>query len=338
MKRALLAAILTTLLLTLPSYGSKNDDPPSFDGSIKVLVIDESFRKAPADDEKLELLEKLKGNLVVGFSDYSGVIEVWRGKNGLYLINEIPLEAYVEGVVKAETAEDWAPEALKAQAVIVRTYVLKQVMNNLGRKYHVTSTVMHQVYKGLNSDQRVTEAVRETRGQVLTYDGQPIMAFYHSTAGGQTELPEEVFGKSFPYLTSVAADGRLSPLSVWARRIPLADIARLTGTEHLKSMEVTARTATGRAKEIELISNPSDVTITAAELRKKLGWRRLPSTNFTLEMDGDYAMFEGSGYGHGVGLCQWTSLEMARDGMSYDEILTYFYPGTEIKSDEDFGF
>jgi len=337
MKRALLAAILITLLFALPSHARKKEEAPSFDGSIKVLVIDQSFRKAPAADEELELLEKLQGNLVVGFSDYSGVIEVWRGKNGLYLINEIPLEAYVEGVVKAETAEDWDPEALKAQAVIVRTYVIKQVMNNMGKRYHVTSTVLHQVYKGLNTDPKVTDAVRETRGQVLTYDGEPIMAFYHSTAGGFTELPEEVFGKSFPYLASVAADGRLSPLSIWARRIPLEDIARLTGTEHLKGMEVTSRTATGRAKEIRLMSNPDEITLTAADLRKKLGWRRLPSTNFTLEMEGDYAMFEGAGYGHGVGLCQWTSLEMARDGMSYDEILTYFYPGTEIKSDEDLG-
>jgi len=163
------------------------------------------------------------------------------------------------------------------------------------------------------------------------------MAFYHSTAGGRTELPQEVFGKSYPYLTSVPADGKLSPLSVWARRIPLSDIARLTGTGHLTAMKIVDYTATGRAKDVELDSNPKEVTITAADLRKKLGWRRLPSTNFTLEMDGDYAMFEGSGYGHGVGLCQWTSLEMARDGMTYDDILSYFYPGTKIESDEDLG-
>jgi stage II sporulation protein D len=338
MIRTTVTALLLALFLVSPSYARKQQEPPTYDGKIKVLVMDQNFRRTPADGERLELLEKLKGNLVVGFSDYQGVIEVWRGQDGLYLINEIPLEAYVEGVVKAETGAEWAPEALKAQAVIVRTYVLKQVMRNLGKKYHVTSTVLHQVYKGLNSDPDVTEAVRETSGEVLTYEGEPIMAFYHSTGGGMTELPQEVFGRSYPYLTSVEADGRLSPLSVWARRIPLKDVAELTGTEKLTDIQITSRTATGRAKDMVLVSNPDQVAITAADLRKKLGWRRLPSTNFTVELEGDFAMFEGTGYGHGVGLCQWTSLEMARDGMTYGDILSYFYPGATIQDDEDLGF
>jgi stage II sporulation protein D len=338
MMRALVATSLIALLSASPAFSRKKEEPPTFTGIVKVLVMDQDFRKRPAKDEKLRLLDRLEGDLIVGFSDYRGVIEIWRGQNGLYLVNEIPLEDYVEGVVKAETADDWAPEALKAQAVIVRTYVLKQIMRNVGKKYHVTSTVLHQVYKGLNSDPDVTQAVRNTKGEVLTYKGAPIMAFYHSTGGGKTELPEEVFGSSFSYLGSVEADGRLSPLSVWARKIPLKDIADETGVANLKDIKIASHTATGRADAIKLVSNPNEVEISAAEFRKILGWRRLPSTNFTVEVEGDYAMFEGSGYGHGVGLCQWTALEMAREGLTYEEILSYFYPTTKLEPHANIGF
>lgn len=327
MMRTALAALLMIVLICSTAYAQK----------VKVLVIDDKFTKIPSKDEKLKLLDKLSGNLVVGFSDYSGVIEVWRGNDGLYLVNEIPLEDYVEGVVKAETADDWAEEALKAQAVIVRTYVLRQMMSRRDGVYHVTSTVLHQVYKGLNSDPKVTEAVRATEGQVLTYDGKPIMAFYHSTGGGRTEVPEAVFGQSYPYLKSVEASGRLSPLSVWARRIPIHDIEEATGIENLKDIEIISHTPTGRVENLKLIANPEEVTMSAAELRKKLGWRRVPSTDFTLKVEGGYVNLEGSGYGHGVGLCQWTSLEMAREGMKYDEILSYFYPKATLKNDT-FGF
>lgn len=328
MMKKIIIAILALILIAPPAALAQK---------VRVLVLGEDYKRVPEKDEKPELLDRLSGKLILGMSDYQGDIEVWRGKNGLYLINELPLEDYVEGVVKAETADDWEEEALKAQAVIVRTYVLKQMMSKREELYHVTSSVLHQVYKGLNTDPKVTKAVRETRGQVLTYAGEPIMAFYHSTGGGKTELPEEVFGQGYPYLKSVEAEGRLSPLSVWARRIPLEDIEETVGLKHLRDMTVSSRTATGRAEEVTLVANPEVVTIEAQELRKLLGWRRLPSTNFTLSVKDGYADFEGSGYGHGVGLCQWTALEMAREGMGYEEILSYFYPEAEIVNDT-FGF
>lgn len=325
--RTAIVAFLIVLFMFSTAYAQQ----------VKVLVLDNKFMQIPSEGEELKLLDKLSGDLIVGFSNYRGVIEVWRGKNGLYLINEIPLEDYVEGVVKAETADDWAEEALKAQAVIVRTYVLKQMMNRRDNRYHVTSTVLHQVYKGLNSDAAVTEAVRATKGQVLTYDGKPIIAFYHSTSGGRTEVPESVFGQSLPYLKSVEADGRLSPMSVWARRIPVGDIEEATGLKNLQDIQIASYTSTGRVEKIKLIANPEEATMNAADLRKKLGWRRLPSTNFTIKVEGGYVNIEGSGYGHGVGLCQWTALEMAREGMRYDEILSYFYPEATLKN-ETFGF
>jgi stage II sporulation protein D len=308
--------------------------------TIKVLILDKGFNKVPEVDENLIQVDSVRGRLKLGDTSYTGDIEIWRGKNGLYLINEVPLETYVEGVVKAETGSDWALEALKAQAVIVRTYVLNNMMKNIDREYHVTSSVLHQIYRGLNSDTKVATAVRRTMGRILTHDGKPIMAFYHSSSSGRTEQPEEVFGSGYQYLKSVSSSGKLSPYDMWTRRIPIREIEKATNTNKIVDVKIKTHTSTGRAKDIGLFSpvkgsKPSNKTVQAKDLRKMLGWKRLPSTDFTLKVQGDTVVFEGKGYGHGVGLCQWTALEMALQGKDYKEILSHFYPGTKLDFYED---
>ncbi|MEW6215104.1 MAG: SpoIID/LytB domain-containing protein, partial [Nitrospirota bacterium] len=152
--------------------------------TIKVLIVNETYPKIPAKDEKPEKLGSMKGDLLVMGFRYSGNIEVWKGDSGLYLINELPMEDYVKGVVMAEVGSDWEIEALKAQAVISRTYAVYQKKKmNADSIYHITSSVLHQAYKGNNSDARVAHAVTETRDEILTFEDKPIEAFYHSTAG-----------------------------------------------------------------------------------------------------------------------------------------------------------
>lgn len=331
---------------------------PVLSETIKVLIIDEGFKSVPKKSEKLAMLDRVRGKLIVGYTNYMGDIEVWKGKDGLYLINELPLANYVEGVVEAETGRDWEMEALKAQAVIVRTYVLNRKIRTNDRKFHVTSSVLHQVYKGHTTDTKISAAVKATEGKILTYDGTPIAAFYHSTCGGKTEEPSEVFGKSYPYLKSVGTNCRLSPYSMWVRRIPVDEIERATGVSNIKDMKIKSRTSTGRVKELVILSGGrapfssepetasrtenkkvpvTSRTLKAAELRKMLGWKRLPSTNFSIRLKGDTAVFEGKGYGHGVGLCQWCALEMAKEGKTYREILSHFYPGAKLKRYEGKG-
>lgn len=315
---------ITAILIVFLSFA------PALAETIKVLILDESFEKLPKEDEKLAMLDSINGDLILGYKNYNGKIEVWKGQNGLYLINELPLEDYVAGVVKAETGKDWNMEALKAQAVVVRTFVLYQKKRNGGKKFHVTSTVLDQIYRGENTDSDISSAVAATRGEILTYGGEPIAAFYHSTSGGKTELPEEAFGSSYPYLQSVSSSCKLSPYSSWVRRIPLKEVEEATGVENLKNIEIKSLTSTGRVKELVLLSNPSAKTLKATEFRKMLGWKKLPSTDFTLKLDGDTVDFEGKGYGHGVGLCQWSALEMAMEGKPYREILSHFYPGSTL--------
>jgi stage II sporulation protein D len=325
----MMKAFLTALIIVLLTASF------AFSGNIRVLILDGEFGNIPEQGEDLDKLDRIKGQLLVSHLRYTGDIEVWKGRKGLYLINELPIEDYIKNVVKAEVAEDWDMEALKAQAVITRTYAVYNMMKNGGGKFDLTSSVLHQVYRGDTKDTRVSYAVIKTEGEILTYEGKPIEALYHSTSGGMTENPEDVFGFERPYLKAVKTDCDISPYSIWARRIPLGEMGEALKTNELKDIKIKSYTSTGRVKELEIISDSENITITGNEFRKMLGWKRLPSTNFTLSIEEGDAVFEGRGYGHGVGLCQWSSLQMAKDGKTYREILSYFYPGTSIELYED---
>lgn len=303
--------------------------------AIKVLILDDVFQAIPKRDETLDRIGKLQGDLLVSGSHYVGDIEVWKGKEGMYLINELPLEEYIKSVVSAEIGPNWDMEALKAQAVISRTYAIYQKGMNNNPNYDLTSSVLHQVYKGSNVDARISYAVMTTGGEVLTYNDRLIEALYHSTCGGRTEDVEEVFGKNYPYLKSVSSACDLSPYSVWERKIPAEEIEKALNLSGIKEISIRSFTATKRVKTVEILHRDGPLTVKATDLRKLLGWSRLPSTNFEMHRDNGTYVFEGKGYGHGVGLCQWSALQMARDGKSYREILDFFYPGTVLRIHED---
>lgn len=318
-------SIALTLLLVSPSLAASSP------ATIKVLILDENYSTLPDRDESLVSLGSMKGDLLITGTRYSGNIEVWKGNKSLYIINELPLEEYVESVVAAEVGTNWDLEALKAQAVITRTYAVHKKSLSPDARYHLTSSVLHQVYKGNNAHILIAYATRETAGEILTYEGRPIEALYHSTSGGKTEEAAEVFGKSYPYLKPVEANCELSPYWVWERKIPKEEIIKTLNMSELKDISIRSYTSTGRVKELTVESDSGNSVIKATELRKLLGWSRLPSTNFTVKVNGNSITFEGKGYGHGVGLCQWSALQMARDGKNYKEILSFFYPGTEIR-------
>ncbi len=299
--------------------------------AIRVLILDDVFQNIPAKDEQLEKMGKLSGDLLVSGTHYAGDIEVMKGKTGMYLINELPLEEYVKNVLSAEVSSSWDMEALKVQAVISRTYALYQKMTSGNTTYDLTSSVLHQVYKGTSVDARIAYAVMDTEGEVLYYDGKLIEALYHSTSGGMTEEASEVFGRSYPYLKPVASNCEISPYWMWERKIPADEIEKAVNISGLKDITIKSYTSTKRVKTVDLVHNGGVMNVKATDLRKMLGWSRLPSTNFEVSRDNGNFVFEGKGYGHGVGLCQWSALQMARDGKNYKEILSYFYPGTVIK-------
>ncbi len=325
--RAILISFILGVLLISAVWAETN---------IKVLIVNEIYSHLPDKNEKIEKLGNMKGDLLLMGTRYSGNIEIWKGEKGLYIVNELPLEEYVQDVVASEVNPDWEIEALKAQAVISRTYALYQKRLNGNNIYHIASSVIHQLYKGNNSHARAAQAVQETNGEVLTYNGQIVEALYHSTSCGATESPEEVFGKSYPYLKSVKTDCEISPYSMWERNIKLSEIEKALNTSNIKTINIKSYTSTKRVKQLDIITNKGKITINATDFRKSLGWNKVPSTNFSITQNGDSILLTGNGYGHGVGLCQWCALKLAREGKNYKEILSFYYPGTTIQFYEGF--
>lgn len=303
----------------------------------QTFAIDQSFIRVLLGDKRpssndLEKIRKAAAKTIVNGSKYSGEIEIWKGKEGYFLINVIHLEDYVKGVVASEVGIHWPEESLKAQAVLARTYAVAHIIRNRTKNfYDVTSSVFHQVYKEYEGAKEVEKAVNETKGEILTYNGEPIMAFYHSCSVERTEDPKEVFGKDFPYLKPVDVPSTPSPYTLWEKKISFETLEKVLSMKKISDVKIATYTSTGRVKELEFSDGKNKKLIKTTELRRLLQWTALPSTMITsIRVEDDGVVFEGKGYGHGVGMCQWCAFQMAQEGKSYKEILQYFYPGTEI--------
>lgn len=280
----------------------------------------------------LEKVKKVSAKTFVRGAKYEGQIELWKDGEGYYLINVVELEDYVKGVVASEVGIDWPKEALKAQAVLARTYALAHIIRNRNKSfYDVTSSVFHQVYKGEETKEDVEKAVNETKGQILTYNGEPIMAFYHACSVGQTEDPKEVFGREYPYLKPVEVPSTPSPYTLWEKKISFEALVKALSMENINNVNILNYTSTGRVKELEFTNGKNKKVIKTTELRRLLQWTALPSTMInSIKIEEDGVVFEGYGFGHGVGMCQWCAFQMAQEGKNYREILQYFYPNTDI--------
>jgi stage II sporulation protein D len=308
--------------------------------TIKVLMLGNVY--APMPSEHAKLAGKINGKTVINGEFYEGSLEILRDEKGLYVVNNLPVEKYVEAIVASETGKEWETEALKAQAVISRTYAVFYKTHNSGKKFHITSSVLHKLYDH-DIDSLITYAVRETTGEILTYDNSPIKALFHATCAGNTELPEVVWKESYPYLKSVSCNANDAPFDTWQRKFTFDEIAKAVGMDMLKDIKIASYTSTGRVRTLKLDaagnnSTESDMEIEAVELRRLLGLNELPSTAFSLTTSNRSARFAGKGYGHGVGLSKWGALEMAKQGKDYREILSHFYPGTMIQNGRDLNF
>jgi stage II sporulation protein D len=279
----------------------------------------------------------------VNGKDYRGRMELRKKKNGLLMvINELDVEEYLRGVIAAEVPYDWEFEVLKAQAVASRTYALYQKRTSGKRPYHILATVDGQVYSGKNGERESTaRAVRETTGIVITYEGQVIPAFYHSSCGGHTENASELWGIDEPYLKGVDCECQeISRYGLWEKRIPATKLATLLirqgyRIKGITGIEMDSITPAGRVRQITIRHAGGTTFIPAETLRAAVGYSFLPSAFFEPALKGNEVVFSGRGLGHGVGLCQWGAKEMARHGDDFKSILLHYYPGTILKRIEE---
>jgi stage II sporulation protein D len=256
---------------------------------------------------------------------------------GLAVVNQIPLERYLAGSLAREMYGSWGGGALQAQAVVSRTYVLHQRNERRGAPWHVTAGTSSQVYQGVSAESEPVEAALvATRGEILTHDGAPILAVFHSSAGGRTAGAEEVWGQARPYLVSLAVEDEWeSPDAYWRARVSRTTLGRAMGglgadIGPIVRARVSQRTSSGRVARVELVGERGATVVSGRSLRDALGESILKSTLFELRKDEQGFVFVGSGSGHGVGMSQWGARAMARRGDDYRQILKTFYPGTEI--------
>lgn len=276
--------------------------------------------------------------VMINGKPYRGLAEVSPGDKGVLVVNELQLEDYLVGLINCEISSAWPIEAVKAQAVIARTYALNRRDARKNAPYHLESSVIDQVYDGcLIEDNRARRAVSETEDEVLTYNGSIIQAFYHSNCGGRTEASENVWGAPLAYMKGVECGYCLTnPSSTWEQRLTLRNIEeklRAAGfsVSGLTDIRPGARNSRGRLKNIVAVSARGEVTLAGDQFRKAIGYGIIKSTNFTLKVVSGEVFFSGLGNGHGVGLCQWGAKQRAQDGFVYTEILSYYYPGTVLK-------
>jgi stage II sporulation protein D len=255
------------------------------------------------------------------------------------VLNRVELEDYVASTVGGEMMASWPREALRAQAVATRTYVLHEAARRRASHWDVRATTASQVYRGVEVEtQQTWSATRATAGQVLTYRGEPILAVFHSTAGGRTETAGEVWGQDLPYLRVVdVEDEDDAPHTYWRTTIDSSDLEAVLeaaglSVGRLEAVEVVVRTESARVKQLALRGSERATHLEGNSLRKLTAALGLRSTLFDVrKVEGGFA-FVGSGHGHGVGMSQWGARAMARSGHSYQQILATFYPGARLET------
>ena len=267
---------------------------------------------------------------------------------GLIVVITVPLEQYVQHVMMAESGNFQNPEALKAMAVAARSYANKFTGQHAKEGFDFCDTTHCQVFYWRNVTPGVRAAAEATRGESLSYQGKPAAAFYNQNCGGTTAAASETWAEiSEPYLSihqdpfCVTTGGGLK----WETALTHVQINKALRTagmqppEDWQSLDIASRNSSGRVRALKLSGGkPPTFSLTGSSFRfavnRVFGWNHVRSDLYDLRNAGGKVLFSGRGAGHGVGLCQAGAEEMARQGKIYKEILSFYYPGTQVTSSE----
>ena len=312
------------------------------------------------------LIESLSGFVSINDRHYSEQMVIYpqellspydssiRNNSECLVVNHIGIEKYLESVVNGEFNSQWAESAVEAQVIAARTYALfqmKETRKTKGKVFDVESTQKDQVYLGMDRvDAKATEIVKKTKGMIMVAKSSntldPIKAFYHATCGGQTLLPEQVWGNRFAGFTRGAPCPYCahSPSFEWDYKINLSDLAQRTKNglkvDVKKWMLIAVRSASFTSQHVkevlfefankEIPAKRLQLRVDAYQFRNWVDPAKLKSTLFDIQLLGSNVMFKGKGSGHAVGMCQWGAKHMGEKGLSREQILTHYYPGAKL--------
>lgn len=301
-----------------------------------------------SNNEIIENTDSTQENIksTYNYKNY-GTIKLLHKKTGE--VEQVNIDDYLCNVVSAEMPADYEIEALKAQAVVARTYTIYKINNKKHENADIcddstccqawvdkeTRFSRWEESKRESNWEKIQKCVQETQGQIITYQNQPINAFFHANSGGKTELPVNVWGGTgLPYLQVVETAGEegykqyesevelTQDELIEKLKTKYSDISiDFSNQEDLKILEYTD---SGRVKTVKFGNHE----ISGVETRTLLG---LKSTNFEISKENDKIKFTVKGYGHGVGMSQTGADAMAKQGKNYKEIINHFYSGVEIK-------
>lgn len=341
MKKILIYLLSFILIIfIIPAFLTKRTTPTSSKKETERQLQDNNQQEQTTENQT-----EISNKNTYNYSKY-GTISLLHKKTGE--VEQVKLDEYLCNVVSAEMPATFEQEALKAQAIVARTYTIYKILN----KKHDNADICDDstcCQAWISKDERLAKweenqresnwqkicsAVNETSGKIITYENKPIDAFFHSNSGGITEVPVNVWGGTgYPYLQSVETSGE-NTYTQYASEVTLSqeelinklkekysDISiDFTNSEDIKILEYTEST---RVKTVKFGNHE----ISGVEARTLFG---LKSTNFEISRDGNNIKFSVKGYGHGVGMSQTGADSMAKNGSRAEEIIKHFYTGVEI--------
>jgi stage II sporulation protein D len=280
---------------------------------------------------------------------YKGKISVQRHGKSFLIINSLDIEDYVKAVASAEAEGMDSIEAIKANVIAIRTYAIAAMNRHIDEGYNLCDLTHCQLYIGFEKvNDKIIRTVDDTRGIIITYNNKPIWAMYHSNCGGRTETAADVWDyDTMPYLKSI--DDRIGKKFLcsggwayrWKTRISLKKFESflrnsiISKNEKFLKIDDVNYTEGGRVKNFNIVTDKRKINISGIDfyhlVGRYLGWMAIKSTAFSVDMDNKYVIFDGKGYGHGVGMCQAGADEMGKLGYNYKEIIEHYYKDIKLK-------
>ena len=254
------------------------------------------------------------------------------------IINYVPLETYLMSVIPSEVPLSFDVEAIKAQAIVARTYAYRFIKKNSKRyDYDVDNTTRYQAYNGYTFFmnpyivKKLKDAVNDTKGKIIVYKNEPILAYFHSNSGGKIRSGGEYFGahSDLPYLISQDDPFSLDyPGGKWEYKMSIDGFKKSLNINTDLTSDQFIYDDNGFIEKIKI----SDDFYYPKDIRKNIGYKLIRSERFSIELlsDDKKIKFSGIGYGHGVGMSQWGAQGMADKGFDYMQIISFYFPNTSI--------
>jgi stage II sporulation protein D len=309
-----------------------------FSGTLQWICRSKNFQKTIGDRPLNVSVEA--GFITVDNEMFRGSLDLYVKDSKLHILNSLDLEPYLAGLINREIRSDFPPEAIKAQVVAARSYALATAADRRkkGALYDLTATESDQVYDGsLFEDAQSHRMVKETLGEVLFHQEDILKSYYHSSNGGHSELPQNVWGDSnkkdkLAYLARPSPWDQNLKNGSWQVILSPAMGSKISPRfGKIVSIKIIQRTAGKRVEKIQITGEYQSRIMNGPEFRQLFGYRWIKSTNFQITSIGSNFLIRGSGWGHGVGLSQLGAREMARQNKSYQEILGFYYPYANIR-------